>query len=56
MLEHPPEKIINALSAVDLIIHAADFTDVKTLLPVKEIIEVENTLIGTTMDQAVLGE
>ena len=31
MLEHPPEKVINALSPVDLIIHAADFTDVKLL-------------------------
>ena len=71
-LEHLPKKIINALSAVDLIIHAGDFTDVKlleelkslkevkavqgnmdsmeikTLLPVREIIEVENKVIGIT--------
>jgi|GEM_PF-3031440 len=30
--------------------------EIKTLLPVKEIIEVENILIGITMDKAVLGE
>jgi putative phosphoesterase len=72
MLKHIPKKIINAISTVDLIIHAGDFTDVKlleelkrlrevkavqgnmdsmeikTLLPVKEIIEVENKLIGIT--------
>jgi len=72
MLEQLPKKIINALSTVDLIIHAGDFTDVKLLdelrhlkevkavqgnmdsmgikilLPVKEIVEVENKLIGIT--------
>jgi len=72
MLEHLPRKIIDALSTVDLIIHAGDFTDVqvlkelkriravkavqgnmdstelKTVLPVKEIIEVENKRIGIT--------
>jgi len=72
MLEHLPGKIIDALSTVDLIIHAGDFTDVqvlkelkriravkavqgnmdltelKTVLPVKEIIEVENKRIGIT--------
>jgi len=72
MLEHLPKKIINAISTVDLIIHAGDFTDVKlleelkrlrevkavqgnmdsmgikTLLPVKEIVEVNNKLIGIT--------
>ena len=72
MLEHLSKKIINAISTVDLIIHAGDFTDVKlleelkrlrevkavqgnmdsmgikTLLPVKEIVEVNNKLIGIT--------
>jgi len=72
MLEHLPKKILDALSTVDLIIHAGDFTDVKvleelkrlrevkavqgnmdsmeikTVLPVKEIIEVENNLIAIT--------
>jgi len=72
MLEHLAKKIIDALSTVDLIIHAGDFTDVKlleelkrrrevravqgnmdsmeikTVLPVKEIIEVGNKLIGIT--------
>jgi len=72
LLEHLPEKIIDALSTVDLIIHAGDFTGVKlleelkrlkevkavqgnmdslqikTVLPVKEIIKVENKLIGIT--------
>jgi hypothetical protein len=71
-LEHLPTKIINALSTVDLIIHAGDFTDVqllkelqqlrgvkavqgnmdsrelKTVLPVKEIVEIENKRIGIT--------
>jgi len=72
MLEHLPKKIIDAISTVDLIIHAGDFTDVqvlkelkrlrevkavqgnrdskelKTVLPVKEIVEVENKRIGIT--------
>jgi len=72
MLEYLPKKIIDAISTVDLIIHAGDFTDVqvlkelkriravkavqgnmdstelKTVLPVKEIIEVENKRIGIT--------
>jgi putative phosphoesterase len=72
MLEHLPKKIIDALSTVDLIIHAGDFTDVqvlkeleqlgevkavqgnmdstelKTMLPVREIVEVENKRIGIT--------
>ena len=71
-LEHLPRKIIDALSTVDLIIHAGDFTDVqvleelrqlgevkavhgnmdsmelKTELPVKEIVEIENKRIGIT--------
>lgn len=71
-LEHLPKKIIDALSTVDLIIHAGDFTDVqllkelrqlkevkavqgnmdstelKTMLPVKEIVEIENKRIGIT--------
>jgi len=72
MLEHLPKKIIDAISTVDLIIHAGDFTDVqvlkelkrlrrvkavqgnmdsmelKTVLPVKEIVELENKRIGVT--------
>jgi len=71
-LEHLPRKIIDAISTVDLIIHAGDFTDVqvlkelkqlrgvkavqgnmdsmelKTMLPVKEIVEIENKRIGIT--------
>ena len=31
MLEQLPKKVIDALSAVDLIIHAGDFTDVQLL-------------------------
>ena len=69
-LEYVPEKMLNVLSTVDLIIHAGDFTDVrlleelkelrevkavqgnmdsrelKTVLPVKEIVEIENKRIG----------
>ena len=72
MLEHLPKKIIDAISTVELIIHAGDFTDVqvlkeleqlggvkavqgnmdsmelKTVLPVKEIVEIENKRIGIT--------
>jgi putative phosphoesterase len=71
-LEYLPKKIIDALSTVDLIIHAGDFTDVqllkelkrlrevkavrgnmdsrevKTVLPVKEVVEIENKRIGIT--------
>jgi putative phosphoesterase len=71
-LEYIPKKILNALSTVDLVIHAGDFTDVrlleelkqlmevkavqgnmdsrelKTVLPVKEIVEIENKRIGIT--------
>ena len=71
-LEYLPKKIIDAISTVDLIIHAGDFTDVqvlkelkqlrgvkavqgnmdstelKTVLPVKEIVEIENKRIGIT--------
>jgi uncharacterized protein len=71
-LEHLPKKIIDALSTVDWIIHAGDFTDVqllkelkrlrevkavqgnmdsrelKTVLPVKEIVEIEHKRIGIT--------
>ncbi|NWF77622.1 MAG: metallophosphoesterase family protein [Chloroflexi bacterium] len=71
-LEHLPKKIIDALSTIDLIIHAGDFTDVqllkdlrrlrevkavhgnmdstelKTVLPVKEIVEIGNKRIGIT--------
>ena len=71
-LEHLPKKMIDAISTVDLIIHAGDFTDLqvlkelkqlrgvkavqgnmdsielKTILPVKEIVEIENKRIGVT--------
>jgi len=71
-LEYLPKKIIDAISSVDLIIHAGDFTDVqvleelkqlrevkavhgnmdsielKTTLPVKEIVEIESKRIGIT--------
>ena len=71
-LEHLPKKIIDALSTVDLIIHAGDFTDLqllkelkrlrevkavhgnmdsrelKTVLQVKEIVEIGNKRIGIT--------
>ena len=71
-LEYLPEKIIDAISTVDLIIHVGDLTDVrlleelkrlkevkavqgnmdsmelKTLLPIKEIVEIENKRIGIT--------
>jgi len=71
-LEHLPRKITDALSTIDLIIHAGDFTDaqvlkelkqlgevkavhgnmdsreLKTVLPVKEIVEIENKRIGIT--------
>jgi putative phosphoesterase len=71
-LEHLPKKIIDAISTVDLIIHAGDFTDVqvlkelkrlrevkavhgnmdsvelKTVLPVKDIVEIGNKRIGIT--------
>jgi putative phosphoesterase len=71
-LEHLPKKMIDAISTVDLIIHAGDFTDLqvlkelkqlrgvkavhgnmdsmelKILLPVKEIVEIENKRIGVT--------
>jgi putative phosphoesterase len=71
-LERLPRKIIDAISTVDLIIHAGDFTDVqvleelkrlrvvkavqgnmdsmelKTMLPVKEIVEIESKRICIT--------
>jgi putative phosphoesterase len=71
-LEYLPGKIIAALSTVDLVIHAGDFTDLqllkelrqlsevkavhgnmdsrelKTELPPKEIVEIENRRIGIT--------
>jgi putative phosphoesterase len=70
--EYLPKKILDAISMVDLIIHAGDFTDLqvlkelkrlrevkavhgnmdsaelKTVLPVKEILEIENKRIGIT--------
>ncbi len=39
-LEHLPKKIIDALSTVDLIIHAGDFTDVQLLRELKRLGEV----------------
>jgi putative phosphoesterase len=71
-LEYLPNKIIDALSTVDLIIHAGDFTDVqllnglkqlnevkavhgnmdsrelKSVLPIKEIVETKDKRIGIT--------
>jgi putative phosphoesterase len=40
-LEHFPRKIIDALSTVDLIIHAGDFTDVQVLDELKQLREVK---------------
>lgn len=71
-LDQLPKKIIDALSTVDLIIHAGDFTDIqllnelrqlrevkavqgnmdsielRTILPVKEIVDIGNKRIGIT--------
>jgi len=71
-LDHVPDKMIDTLSTVDLIIHAGDFTDaqvlkdlkrlkeakavhgnmdsreLKTMLPVKETIEIEKKRVGIT--------
>jgi len=71
-LEYLPKKVIDALSTVDLIIHAGDFTDVqllnelrqlnevkavhgnmdsrelKSVLPIKEIVETKDKRIGIT--------
>jgi len=71
-IEDLPQKIIDALSTVDLIIHAGDFTDIqllrdlealgnvkavqgnmdsselKAVLPTKEIVEIKNKRIGIT--------
>jgi putative phosphoesterase len=41
VLEHLPKKIIDAISTVDLIIHAGDFTDVKLLEELKRLREVK---------------
>ena len=40
-LEYLPKKIIDALSTVDLIIHAGDFTDVQLLNELKQLNEVK---------------
>jgi len=37
MLEHLPKKIIDAISTVDLIIHAGDFTGVQVLKELKRL-------------------
>lgn len=71
-LEHVFGRVIDAISTVDLIIHAGDFTtmevleelrqlkevkavqgnmdsiELRTMLPVKEMIEIENRRIGIT--------
>jgi len=41
MLEHLPKKIIDAISTVDLVIHAGDFTDVQVLKELKRLREVK---------------
>jgi len=40
-VEDLPKKIINALSTVDLIIHAGDFTDVQLLRDLEELSKVK---------------
>jgi len=40
-LEYLPKKIIDAISTVDLIIHAGDFTDVQLLKELKQLREVK---------------
>jgi putative phosphoesterase len=40
-LEYLPKKIIDALSTVDLIIHAGDFTDIQLLEELKQLREVK---------------
>jgi len=40
-LEYLPKKIIDALSTVDLVIHAGDFTDVRLLNELKQLNEVK---------------
>ena len=41
MLEHLPKKIIDAISTVDLVIHAGDFTDVQVLKELKRLRKVK---------------
>lgn len=40
-LEYLPQKVINALSGVDLVIHAGDFTDLRLLTDLKQLKEVK---------------
>jgi len=40
-LEHLPRKVIDALSGVDLVIHAGDFTDLQLLTDLKRLKEVK---------------
>jgi putative phosphoesterase len=40
-LEYLPKKVVDALSGVDLIIHAGDFTDLKLLTDLKQLKEVK---------------
>ena len=51
-LEHLPKKIIEALSTVDLIIHAGDFTDVQLLKELTQLKEVK--AVHGNMDSAEL--
>lgn len=51
-LEHLPKKIIDALSTVDLIIHAGDFTDVQLLRELKRLGEV--SAVHGNMDSSEL--
>ena len=72
LLKHIPKRIIDAISTVDLVIHAGDFTavqvlkelkqlrevravqgnvdsaELKTILPVRDILQIENKRIGIT--------
>jgi len=40
-LEYLPQKVVDALSGVDLIIHAGDFTDIRLLTDLKQLKEVK---------------
>ena len=40
-LEYLPKKVVDALSTVDLIVHAGDFTDIRLLTDLKQLKEVK---------------
>jgi len=40
-LEYLPQKVVDALSGVDLIVHAGDFTDLRLLTDLKQLNEVK---------------